>query len=145
MLSYVNIFDINESYWHRPSHGCKICAMCDGVHTCDIVNEWLCSYREVKPIHKSLRYLINIDKVVPPDEMTTEAHAMLSLWRDPTHDTLTLDGRNASYTLGNHGLNGSFDVLQMNRSRRILDALMLSCKEMMTSHTAYDYCVVHSK
>ena len=54
MIANHPILGHNYSYHIRgdrsPLTYAHIHSLCDGVHTCDIVNEWLCSYREVKPI-----------------------------------------------------------------------------------------------
>ena len=117
-------------------------SLCDGLHRCNFVNEELCSYREVKPIDKSLRYLLNRHHDVPVNDK-----AVLGFIRDPKRKTLELARRNtsSSSSLLKHALNGSLDVLHQNTNLGTLNALMLPCEEMMTLYTAYDYCIIHNK
>ena len=62
-------------------------SLCDGLHTCDIVNEDLCSYREVKPIYKVLRYLLNRNHNMPLNNIPIEGLVGLAFLRDPKHKT----------------------------------------------------------
>ena len=123
-------------------------SLCDGLHTCDILNEDLCSYREVKPIHKVLRYLLNTNHDVPVNDINTEGQAALGFIRDPEHKTLELATRNASSSLLKHTPKGSFAMFPQNVNFSALDELsthMLPCEEMKTDFAVYDYCIIHNK
>ena len=122
-------------------------SLCDGIHTCTIVNEDLCSYREIKPIYKSLRYMLNADQVVTViQDSVIVLEAGNALYNDPEGKTLKLTRRNpTSSSLSKNRRKDSFRVLKRSRNRRLLDALMLPCKELKTSYTAYDYCIVYNE
>ena len=122
-------------------------SLCDGMHTCTIVNEDLCSYRETKPIYKSLRYLLNTDQDVNlKDDSFIIKEAAYVVWNDPLGETLKLAKRDpASSSLSRNRRKDSFRVLRESKNWRILDAFQLPCKEMTTSYTVYDYCIVYNK
>ena len=120
-------------------------SLCDGMQTCIIVNEDLCSYRETKPIYKSSRYLLNTDQYVTSTIVQVNfVDAAMVAWHDPEDKTLKLAMRNPS-SLSRNRKKNPFRVLKRSKNWRTLDALMLPCKEMKTSYTVYDYCIVYNK
>ena len=120
-------------------------SLCDGMQTCTIVNEDLCSYRETKPIYKSSRYLLNTDQNVTSTIVQVNfVEAAMVAWHDPEGKTLKLAMRNPS-SLSRNRRKHPFRVLKRSKNWRTLDALMLPCKELKTSYTVDDYCIVYNK
>ena len=72
-------------------------SLCDGLHICNMLNEELCSYRNVKPIDKSLSHLIKTNTDAPRNsDMMIHIQAAMSFVHDPQLKTLKLARRNAS-------------------------------------------------
>ena len=121
-------------------------SLCDGLHTCNIVNEQLCSYRRFNTIQISHHYFFPVEKDVPIGEIQLLEATNLPKTNDPNDKTLQMAKRNKSFSLPQISFKDSFTHLQIQTNQSItFHELLLLCHETETSYSVYDYCMIHSK
>ena len=121
-------------------------SLCDGLHICNVINEQLCSYRNLNHIQITHRHLFQQEQNIAISETHLAADAALPFTgNDPYDKTLDLAERHASFSLRKINLNKSLKHLEIETNQHTsLETLLLPCQEMGTLYSVYDYCVIHS-
>ena len=119
-------------------------SICDGLHTCTIINEELCRYMKIQNIQKSHIFLFGMEKTI--EKTAYKDHVMRSVFRDFDNNILEMAGRNGSSIAPKYRANNPYEKLHlMTNLHNAQDELVLPCPEMGTVHSVYDYCVIHNR
>ena len=135
------VLNQNETIDYAPAH-----SFCDGLHSCNIIDEDLCSYGDIKPIELLRRTLLT-SEIIKGRFIQSFYEAVKSMESDRHSRVIELSKRNSSLALNNDMFLFSLDLIMASDHNHnyTLDEFLMVCDETKTYHSVYDYCVIFAR
>ena len=116
-------------------------SVCDGLHICDIIDEELCSYRNIGQINIPPSQSLNLENVMPIGDKNIGDDVAKLIYLDKQGNTIQLYKWDAMLKSSQD----IFDILAIDeRLHTHLDLFQLPCRNMDEYYSIYEYCIIHS-